>query len=146
MLNRPAVPAGHAAAVGSGQYVMAVTALRGRIDLASFEELLLRSDSVRELMTKVTVKGDASLDRHFPKHWPGRVRVKLLDGRSDAHEVIIPKGEAGNPMTPEELAEKFLSSAAPVLGDAKARAVMGEVQSLPNRESLEPLISVLQLP
>ena len=146
MLNRPATPAGHAAAVGSGQYVMAVTALRGRIDLASFEELLLRSDSVRELMTKVTVNGDASLDRHFPKHWPGRVRVKLLDGRSDAHEVIIPKGEAGNPMTPEELEEKFLSSAAPVLGDAKARAVMGEVQSLTNRESLEPLISALQLP
>ena len=146
MLNRPAAPAGHAAAVGSGQYVMAVTALRGRIDLASFEEESLRSDSVRELMTKVTVNGDASLDRHFPKHWPGRVRVKLLDGRSDAHEVIIPKGEAGNPMTPEELEEKFLSSAAPVLGDAKARAVMGEVQSLTNRESLEPLISALQLP
>ncbi|HJX11072.1 MAG TPA: MmgE/PrpD family protein [Candidatus Binatia bacterium] len=146
MLNRPAAPAGHAAAVGSGQYVMAVTALRGRIDLASFEEELLLSDSVRELMTKVTVKGDASLDRHFPKHWSGRVRVKLLDGRSDAHEVIIPKGEAGNPMAPEELEEKFLSSAAPVLGDAKARAVMGEVQSLANRESLEPLISTLQLP
>ena len=146
MLNRPAVPAGHAAAVGSGQYVMAVTALRGRIDLASFEEKFLRSDSVRELMTRVTVNGDASLDRHFPKHWPGRVRVKLLDGRSDAHEVIIPKGEAGNPMTPEELAEKFLSSAAPVLGDAKARAVMGEVQSLGSRESLQPLISALRLP
>ena len=145
MLNRPAAPAG-AAAVGSGQYVMAVTALRGRIDLASFEEELLRSDSVRELMTKVTVNGDASLDRHFPKHWPGRVSVKLSDGRSYTHEVIIPKGEAGNPMTPEELEEKFLSSAAPVLGDAKARAIMGEVQSLTNRESLEPLISALQLP
>jgi len=146
MLNRPAVPAGHAAAVGSGQYVMALTALRGRIDLASFEEEFLRSDSVRELMTKVTVKGDASLDRHFPKHWPGRVRVKLLDGRSDAREVIIPKGEAGNPMTSEELEEKFMSSAAPVLGDAKARAVMGEVHSLASRESVEPLISVLRLP
>ena len=146
MLNRPAAPAGHVVAVGSGQYVMAVTALRGRIDLASFEEEFLRSDSVRELMTRVTVNGDASLDRHFPKHWPGRVRVKLLDGRSCAHEVIIPKGEAGNPMTPEELAEKFLSSAAPVLGDAKSRAVMVEVQSLASRESLEPLISALQIP
>ncbi|MDP2601050.1 MAG: MmgE/PrpD family protein [Deltaproteobacteria bacterium] len=146
MLNRPAAPAGHAAAVGSGQYVMAVTALRGRIDLASFEEEFLRSDSVRELMKKVTVKGDASLDRHFPKHWPGLVRVNLMDGRVYAQEVIIPKGEAGNPMAPEELEEKFLSSAAPVLGDAKARAVIGEVQSLANRESLGPLISVLQLP
>jgi 2-methylcitrate dehydratase PrpD len=145
MLNRPAVPTGHAAAVGSGQYVMAVTALRGRLDLASFEEECLRSDSVRQLMTKVTVNGDASLDRHFPKFWPGRVEVKLSNGRSCSHEVVIPKGDSGNPMTREELGEKFLSSAVPVLGDAKARAVTDEVQALASRESLLPLISALQL-
>jgi len=32
------------------------------------------------------------------------------------------------------------------LGDAKSRAVMVEVQSLASRESLEPLISALQIP
>jgi len=33
MVNRPSITASHAATVGSGQYVMAVTALRGKIDL-----------------------------------------------------------------------------------------------------------------
>lgn len=145
MVNRPSAPASHAAAVGSGQYVMAVTTLRGRIDLASFADEFLRSDQVRELMAKVNVKGEAELDRHFPKYWPGRVGVKLSDGRSDAHEVIIPKGEAGNPMTREELEQKFLSLAAPVLGENKARAVMGEVRSLDASESLTALLSYLKV-
>jgi 2-methylcitrate dehydratase PrpD len=146
MLNRPAAPAGHAAAVGSGQYVMAVTALRARLDLDSFDEEFLRSDQVRELIAKVKVNGDAALDRYFPKYWAGRVRAQLSDGRSYAHEVIIPKGEAGNPMTRVELEEKFLSLAAPVLGETKARAVIDEVRQLQARGSLQGLLSVLRLP
>ena len=140
MLNRPAPPASQAAAVGSGQFVLAAAALHGKMELACFDEASLRSDRVRQLMAKVTVTGDASLDQHFPKYWPGRVSVKLSDGRSYTHEVIIPKGEAGNPMTPEELEAKFISLAAPVLGETKARAVIGEVEVLTSRDSLLPLL------
>ncbi len=42
MVNRPSITASHAATVGSGQYVMAVTALRGKIDLKSFERGVLK--------------------------------------------------------------------------------------------------------
>jgi hypothetical protein len=37
MVNRPGPPTNRAATLGSGQYVMAVTALRSKIDLASFD-------------------------------------------------------------------------------------------------------------
>ena len=141
MVNRPVLTSNRAATLGSGQYVMAVTAVRGKMDMDSFEETFLASDQVRSLMAKVKVKGDAGLDQHFPKYWPGRVRLKLSDGRAVAHEVIIPKGESGNPMTDEEVREKFLSLAAPVLGEAKARFVIEEVSSLESRESLLTLLS-----
>ena len=80
MMNRPTISASHAAVVGSGQYVMAVTALRGKIDLASFEDEYLRSDAVRALMAKVAVVGSAELDHHFPKYWSGRVTVRRPTG------------------------------------------------------------------
>jgi 2-methylcitrate dehydratase PrpD len=145
MVNRPTITASHAATVGSGQYVMAVTALRGKIDLASFEDECLRSDRVRSLMQKITVTGAADLDRHFPKYWPGRVTVKIAAGPSDTHEVIIPKGESGNPMARDELEEKFLSLAAPVLGEEKARAVVSEVGSLDSRDSAGVLLEMLRI-
>ena len=145
MVNRPSITASHAATVGSGQYVMAVTALRGRIDLASFEAEFLHSDRVRRLMAKVEVVNAADLDRHFPKYWPGRVTVKIAGGPSFTHEVIIPKGESGNAMTRQEIEEKFVSLAAPVLGEERARSVIGEVASLASRDSVEPLLHAVKV-
>ena len=113
MMNRPSITASHAATVGSGQYVMAVTVLRGKIDLASFESEFLDSVEVRELMNKIKISSSADLDRHYPKYWSGRVAVRLLGGQTYSEEVIIPKGESGNPMTQSEVEAKFLSLAAP---------------------------------
>jgi len=145
MVSRPLTSIVRAATLASGQYVMAVTTVRGKVDLQSFEEECLESHQVRSLMSKVKVKGEIELDRHFPKYWPGRVVVKTPDGRSLSKEVIIPKGEGGNPMTPEEIEQKFLSLTISVLGESKARAVIDEVQSLSARESLEGLLSALRL-
>jgi 2-methylcitrate dehydratase PrpD len=145
MVNRPLLTNSRAATLGSGQYVMAVTAARGRIDLASFEEEFLRSNEVLALMRRVEVDGDMRLDQHFPKYWPARVTLQLWDDRSLTHEVIIPKGESGNPMTRKEVEEKFLSLAAPVLGKEKAQLVVKEVSSLESRESLLPLSSALSV-
>ena len=70
--------------------------------------------------------------------------MRFADGRLCAHEVIIPKGERLNPMTAEEVKEKFLPLAIPVIREAKARTVIDEVRSLRERESLEALLSALR--
>ncbi len=145
MVSRPLTAISRAATLASGSYVMAVTAVRAKMDLESFEGEFLENQQVRRLMSKVKVAGDTELDRHFPRYWPGRVAVKATSGRCWSKEVIIPKGERGNPMTPEEIEGKFLSLAAPILGEAKARAVIGEIQSLDGRDSIEPLLSTLRL-
>jgi 2-methylcitrate dehydratase PrpD len=144
MMNRPMITATHAATVGSGQYVMAVTALRGKIDLVSFQDEFLHNAQVRQLANKVKVSTSADLDRHYPKYWPGRVIVKLTGGQSHAEEVLISKGESGNPMTASEIEEKFLSLAMPVIGDRNARLVMDTVDSLEASDSLAPLLGMLK--
>lgn len=143
MVDRPATPTLRAATLGSGQYVMAVTALRGKIDSLSFEDEYLHSDAVRQLMARVSVRAGAELDRHFPKYWAGRVSVTLADGRGLTEEIIAPKGEVENPMTRQDVEDKFLGLAAPVLGAEKARALIGEVAALDERDSLAPLLDAL---
>jgi len=143
MMNRPAITPTHAATVGSGQYVMAVTAMRGKIDLMSFADKFLQDSQVRELMKKVTVSAGADLERHYPKSWPGRVMVRSADGAIHSEEVIIPKGESGNPMSAAEIEEKFLSLAAPVVEDERALLVQREIRSLEERQSLEGVLAAL---
>jgi 2-methylcitrate dehydratase PrpD len=144
LVNRPSTSANRAANLGSGQYVMAVTAIREKMDLTSFDNRFLQSSEVQSLIDKVKVKGELELDRYFPQSWPGRVRISLKDGSSHIREIIIPKGEKENPMSAQEVEEKFLSLAAPVLGDVKARSVIGEVQTLADRDSLSELLALLR--
>ena len=143
MMNRPSITPTHAATVGSAQYVMAVTAVRGKMDLCSFEDEFLRDDRVRQLAKRVKVNPSAELDRHYPKYWPGRVVLRVIDGAIHSQDVIIPKGESGNPMSAGEIEEKFLSLAAPVVGDERARSVVKEISALESSESLKPLLEIL---
>jgi 2-methylcitrate dehydratase PrpD len=145
LVNRPGMSSNRAAALGSGQYIMAVTAVRCTMDLNSFEDEFLHNDQVQLLLDKVKVKGEADLDRYFPQTWPGRVTVKTSDDKLRTDEVIIPKGESGNPMSQEEVEKKFLSLAVPVLGDTKARSVISEVYSLDERETLEGLLASVRV-
>jgi 2-methylcitrate dehydratase PrpD len=145
LVNRPATSANRAAMLGSGQYVMAATAITGKMDLKSFDDRFLQSNEVKGLMGKVKVSGEIELDRYFPQSWPGRVRMSLSDGSSPTGEIIIPKGEKENPMSVQEVEEKFLSLAAPVLGDAEARSVIGAVQALADRDSLSELLALLKV-
>jgi 2-methylcitrate dehydratase PrpD len=145
LVNRPATSTNRAATLGSGQYVMSATAIRGKMDPTSFDERFLQSNEVHRLMGKVKVKGEIELDRYFPQSWPGRVTIRLRNGSSYTSEIIIPKGEKENPMSVQEVDEKFLSLAEPVLGDAKARSVIGAVQALADRESLSELLALLRV-
>ena len=145
LVNRPSTSTNRAATLGSGQYVMSATAIRGKMDLTSFDERFLQGNEVQSLMGKVKVKGEIDLDRYFPQSWPGRVTIRLRDGSSHTSEIIIPRGEKENPMSVQEVEEKFLSLAAPVLGDSKARSVIGEFQALADRESLSELLALLRV-
>ncbi|HEY7319164.1 MAG TPA: MmgE/PrpD family protein [Candidatus Binatia bacterium] len=146
LVNRPAASMNRAAVLGSGQYVMAVTAMRGKMDLVSFEDRFMHSNEVRSLMVKVNVKDEVELDRYFPHSWPGRVRIGLKNGACYTQEIIVPKGEKENPMSSPEVEEKFLSLAAPVLGDGRARSVIDEVRVLEERKSLDELLALLRVP
>jgi 2-methylcitrate dehydratase PrpD len=113
--------------------------------LASFDVEFLTSGAVPDLMQKVKIIASPELDRHFPKYWAGRVTVKS-GSEVYSEEVIIPKGESGNPMGRDEVEEKFLSLAAPVIGNEKMRSVVREVESLDSRASLDHLLAFLNAP
>ncbi|MBI4528621.1 MAG: MmgE/PrpD family protein [Deltaproteobacteria bacterium] len=144
MIDRPHIMGKRAASLASGQYIMAVTVLRGKLDLDSFGDVFLRGDGVLRLMEKVTVKASTALDSYFPRSWPGRVRIKLIDGRSLAREVLVPKGEKENPMSANEVEQKFRTLAAPVIGEGKTRVLLEQIMKLEKLTSLDDLFSALR--
>jgi 2-methylcitrate dehydratase PrpD len=54
---------------------------------------------------------------------------------------MLPKGDPGNPMTPEEIAAKFRANCAGVLSEGRTAALLAAIRALPELASVERLVA-----
>jgi 2-methylcitrate dehydratase PrpD len=128
-----------------GQYVLAVAFVKGNVtfdDLAS--DLRITVPEVAALAHRVTVVHSADLYEEFPACYTTRVRVQLRDGRSVERVVVYPVGHPRNPLSEDEVAEKFRTLAAPVIGAARAESIRRIAANLPREASIAQLMAALR--
>jgi 2-methylcitrate dehydratase PrpD len=82
---------------------------------------------VRALMTKIEVVADPELSKGYPTQRAAQVDIETNDGRKLAHFQPTRKGDPEMPLTDEELNDKFLELATPVIGAASARALLEQL-------------------
>jgi len=93
---------------------------------------------VRTLMQRIECVADAELSKAFPRQRAARVEIELADGRKLAHFQPTRKGDPELPLSDAELDDKFLELTTPVVGDAKARALLKRLWSLESEKTVEP--------
>lgn len=103
----------------------------------------LNDPLVKRLVECTEVVEDPNLTAAFPEKWACRVRVVLDDGTAFEEQVDIPKGEPGNPMTPDEVSTKFHTLVDPVLGRDGAGALEAEFDAIARAASVQPLARAL---
>ena len=111
--------------------------IHGSVRLNAFEPDRLNDPQLRALMAKVKFSADAELSRAFPRQRAAHVEIDTADGRKLSHFQPTRKGDPEMPLTDTELNDKYLELAAPVLGDAGARALLKELWALETLESVE---------
>ena len=128
----------------SAQYTAALTLLRGRPRLASFEADTIRSDEeVIELASRVTTVEHA---RDTSELTPVEIHLELSDGRTEDARVEIPSGHPDNPLTREELLAKLddnLSYAATPLAEEKRAEIERLLSTLPESSDVAGLLRAL---
>ncbi len=87
--------------------VLALIALRGAAGITEFETHWRDAD-VAAWRGKVSMQLDDEVDRAYPARWIGKVSVQVRDGRVVHARVDEPKGDPGNTLTREEIADKAL--------------------------------------
>jgi len=95
---------------------------------AMFTDAAITDGAVRRMVPRVRLHVDEEYDARFPAHRGARVRVLLADGTEVVRDVPDRSGSPERPLTADRLAEKFVATAGPVLGDAAAdvhAAVLG---------------------
>jgi len=108
---------------------VAAALLNGQAGPAQFSEESVRDPKLRALRRRVEVVPD-------PQCKPGEAKIMVQTKSRGplASEVPIQKGYAANPLTDDDVKEKFLSLAEPVLGPTRAQRAVDFVYGL---ETLE---------
>jgi 2-methylcitrate dehydratase PrpD len=123
-------PQGEYQAKFSLQYTVAHALVHGSVRLNAFLPERLNDPEVRALMRKVECVADPELSRGYPTQRAAQVEIETVDGRRFAHFQPTRKGDPEMPLTDEELDDKFLELATPVIGGPAARALLSELWKL----------------
>lgn len=106
----------------SAQYCMGALLVLGGVRLAAFAPEQLGNPAIRAIMPRVTVSLDPELASAYPRQRAANLTVTLRDGTVLRHHQPHRKGDPELPLSDDDLSAKFMELAAPVLGEATARA------------------------
>jgi aconitate decarboxylase len=121
-------------------YVVAMCILDGKLELATFTDEKVKQPQVQEAFSKVEVISDESIPEPGP-YCP--VTIELKSGARLSHTAKIAKGHPQNPMTENEILEKFRGNASLVISQKQADQVIAIVQNLASLDTVAKLSQVL---
>ena len=124
----------------------AVAMLYGRAFLDQFTLKNVTSKKIRQVMGKINCVSDPELETEFPVKWKARVAVETTSGQRLTQSIEYPKGDPENPLTQDELEDKFRVLTNPVYSPQKADAIIEGIKNLDQWEDLKVFINGLSSP
>ena len=107
--------------------------------MEAFSAAHLADQGLRDLIEKVEISVDADIDAEFPKRRAAKVIIETTQGETFEHYSPTRKGDPDNPLSDDELAEKFLELTDPVLGEDGAQALLDALWRLDETDDLTAL-------
>jgi len=117
----------------SSYYLTAIAIIDRQIGPDQFTPEKFQNPKVRELIDKVILKGNPDLDKARPA---GISEIVTKQGKKYQCRVDYPRGHARNPMTDEEIVEKFKSMASRYMRDKQIDQIVDVVFALDKLEDV----------
>ena len=99
-------------------------------------------ERIRAQLNKVEVVADPEIEAVFPELQRVIATITTTDGREVTKQLDFPKGDPRNPLTDEEVEEKFDALADPVLSADGRQRIKDAVWNLENAESISGLMDL----
>ena len=120
-------------------YVVAVGLLDDQVASPQFAPEKLKDPVVNALARRVTVRISDELSARYPREWCANVTITMKDGRQYSTEVVGAKGDPQNPLTTEEVIDKFIILTGPYLDPSRQRRIADAVLNLESCADLDAL-------
>jgi 2-methylcitrate dehydratase len=126
-------------------YVVAVALARGALWLGDFDEECIRDPIIHRLMQKIEVKSTDEFTRVYPKASPVRIRVRIRSGQEYVREIHYPRGNPRNPMTDQEIEDKFRKLTSTVFSSSQIGVILDRLWRLEEAKRVGEILSLFAL-
>jgi 2-methylcitrate dehydratase PrpD len=122
----------------SGEFVIAGALLDGKLTLDSFVDASVQRPEVQALIRKVELR-ESPTPPMGPPAWEFAYSVleAKADGKVFRERVDVPRGDCRNPLSGDELDQKFESAVEFAAAGWDAKALLDEIKAIPERARLD---------
>jgi 2-methylcitrate dehydratase PrpD len=117
--------------------------VRGHVAVADFTDEAITDPAVLAVAAKV--RYETRDYPSYPQAFPGGVRVRLADGTSFEGDYAYQRGGPENPLTADEVREKFRENASLALGDAAIEQLERALLALDELDDVTAALAPLRL-
>ena len=125
-------------------YVIAAALVERQVTPVQFTATKIMDPRIREQLQKIEVVADPEIEKVFPALQRVIVHINTKDGRSYSKQLDFPKGDPRNPLTDQEVEEKFAALADGVLSNNAQKRVRDAVWNLERVGSVNELMELME--
>jgi 2-methylcitrate dehydratase PrpD len=108
----------------------AVAMLYRKAGLGEFHLSKIRSEEVKQMMRRVECVTDPDLEKTFPKQWCATAEIFTKGGKRYSTKIEYCKGDPENPLSWDELIEKFHDLSHGLMSKNQRLKIIDQVRSL----------------
>jgi 2-methylcitrate dehydratase len=120
-------------------YILAAVLIDGHFSDDIFSDARIRDRRIHELADRIAVNEDPEYSRQFPGKVPCRIEIRTKSGKDLVAQVEYPRGHSGNPMTDEEVSDKFRMLAGRKLDNGQVERALEVMRAFDTAASLDGL-------
>jgi len=123
-------------------FLLAAIAISRKAGVQEFTTAFVHAEDVRSLMQRIRSEFDPAIEAKGYDKMRSRVEVKLKDGNKIVRDADYRyRGGPENPLSDDELKEKFIDCSRSILGDATRQEIFDIVFKLENLPDMDSLIN-----
>jgi 2-methylcitrate dehydratase PrpD len=125
------------------QYCIAVSILEGQALLDQFSEEKISDPKILEMVKRVEIVLDPEIEKVYPEKFANKVEIHLNNGKRFTRRVDFPTGSPENPMSFDQVVEKFKSLANRVVTKDRIDTMIESIERIEKLDNIRKLMRLL---
>jgi len=122
-------------------FCVATAIYYGKVGLKEFSPEKINNLEIKKIIEKIEISVKDELTKLHPEKWPARIEIYTKDNCIHKAGFDYPKGAPENPLSCEELQQRFINFSTPTIGYSKANNLMEKILKIEEMVNVNQLFS-----